>query len=420
MKSIIIACAAVLVAACVFVGAALALRDCEPQDDFELVSPVLDEEAIPDDDNVYVGFVAATNAVKEWERTGEFSSIKPERKAALVATNSEAIALFREAAQREYWLDCSCSENWRNGLCLFSVSAFTKMIHLMHWETESMIEKGQLGAATANVLALAALSKTMQGRAESIVCWLCARQTQSVALDLARRIALSPRTTAENLQELQQMAHSLSDTERNRRNLYNLVGREAFYTFGGARLTLELGSAGKKRTIASLYSYQPNRTQRIYNDIAFRARTLLTNDCCKADWAAFNDEVDGLLSSSYMPNLAGRKLLKAVVPAWEGVAKHAAMGDFAGRATEIVVAAELYRRRNGKRPNSLSALVPEFMPAVPTDPYKPDSALNYDALCGIIWTVGEDGNFNGEKVPGKNSYGLNRRYVVNMDGTKAQ
>ena len=98
-----------LVAACVFVGAALALRDCEPQDDIELVGSVLIDEVIPEEDNIYVGFVAATNAVKEWVRTGEFSSIKPERKAALVATNSEAIALFREAAQREYWLDYSCS-----------------------------------------------------------------------------------------------------------------------------------------------------------------------------------------------------------------------------------------------------------------------------------------------------------------------
>ena len=420
MKSIIIACAAVLVAACVFVGAALALRDCEPQDDFELVKPVLAEEAIPDDDNIYVGFVAATNAVKEWVNTGEFSSIKPERKAALVAANSEAIALFREAAHRKYWLDLSCSVNWRNGLCLFSVSAFAKMIQLMRWETESMIESGQLESAMANVRAMEALSKTMQGRAESIVCWLCARGPQGDALEFARRIALSSNATVAYLQELCRMAHSLSDTERSRRNLYNLVGREAFYTLGGAQLTLERGSAGKKRTIASLYSYQPNRTRRIYNDIAFRARALLTNDYCKADWAAFNAEVDGLLSSSYMPNPVGRVLLQAVVPAWENIAKHAATGVFSARATEIVVAAELYRRQNGKRPDSLSALVPEFMATVPTDPYNPGSALNYDAQRGIIWTVGEDGDFNGDKEPGKDSYGRNCRYVVNMDGTKAK
>ena len=172
MKSIIIVCAAVLVAACVFVAIALALRDCGLQDDLELVDTVLVDEAIPDEDNVYVGFVAATNAVKEWVNTEEFSSIKPERKAALVAANSEAITLFREAAHRRYWRDYSCSENWRNGLCLFSISAFMKMFHLMRWETESKIENGQLGSAMDNVRALAALSGTMQSGAESVICWL--------------------------------------------------------------------------------------------------------------------------------------------------------------------------------------------------------------------------------------------------------
>ena len=69
---------------------------------------------------------------------------------------------------------------------------------------------------------------------------------------------------------------------------------------------------------------------------------------------------------------------------------------------------------------TLFAPVPEFMATVPTDPYNPDSALNYDAQRGIIWTVGEDGDFNGDKEPGKDSYGRNCRYVVNMDGTKAK
>lgn len=399
---------------------ALALMDCGPQDDWDLVGSVLAYEAIPDEDNVYVGFVAATNAVKEWMETGEFSKVKPERKAALVAANSEAISLFREAAHRAYWIDCSCSENRHNGLCFFSVGAFAKMIHLMRWETESKIENGQLGSAMDNVRALAALSGTMQSRAESVLCWLCACRAKGLALDFARSIALSPKATEGTLTELRGMVHSLSDEKRNRQNLYDLVGREAFYTFGGAQLVLERELAGKKSTIVSLYSYQPNRTKRIYNEIAMHARTLLTNDYSKVDWAAFNNEVEGLRSNSYMPNGAGRTLLAAVVPAWENVAKAVATDCFSCRATEIVVAAELYRRRNGKRPFSLSELVPAFLDSVPADPYKPDSPLNYDALCGIIWTVGADGDFNGDKEPGKNSYGRNRRYVIYLDGTKAQ
>ena len=48
--------------------------------------------------------------------------------------------------------------------------------------------------------------------------------------------------------------------------------------------------------------------------------------------------------------------------------------------------------------------------------YFPDK----DCVEGIVWTVGADGNFTGEKQPGKNSYGRNRGYVANLDGSKVE
>lgn len=59
------------------------------------------------------------------------------------------------------------------------------------------------------------------------------------------------------------------------------------------------------------------------------------------------------------------------------------------------------------------------MPRVPDDPFCANAALNYDAVRGIVWTVGENGDFNGEKLPSKDSYGRNFKYVINLDGTKA-
>ena len=45
------------------------------------------------------------------------------------------------------------------------------------------------------------------------------------------------------------------------------------------------------------------------------------------------------------------------------------------------------------------------------------AALRYDKSRGIVWTVGPDRKFNGEKIPGKDSYGRNSGYVVNIDGS---
>lgn len=90
---------------------------------------------------------------------------------------------------------------------------------------------------------------------------------------------------------------------------------------------------------------------------------------------------------------------------------------------------EAAQRKTGAYPKVLAELVPEFMPAVPEDPYAKGKGLKYDVSRGIIWTVGAEGSFNGETVKpradGKyDSYGKygreNRNYVRNIDGTPAK
>ena len=131
------------------------------------------------------------------------------------------------------------------------------------------------------------------------------------------------------------------------------------------------------------------------------------------------DEFDatGTGANRWLPNFGGRGTVLAICPAWDSAARREAQGEFYHAAAEVVVAAERYRRKNGMRPESLSALVPEYMPRVPDDPFGANAALNYDAVRGIVWTVGADGDFNGEKLPGKDSYGRNFKYVINLDGT---
>jgi predicted nucleic acid-binding protein len=102
------------------------------------------------------------------------------------------------------------------------------------------------------------------------------------------------------------------------------------------------------------------------------------------------------------------------------LAERLARDEFVLSAVKVVVAAELYRRKTGRRPESLDALVPEFLPSVPVDPFDHGAALKYDAERGILWTVGPNRDFNGEMQPGKKSYGRNRIYVVNLDGSKVK
>ena len=171
------------------------------------------------------------------------------------------------------------------------------------------------------------------------------------------------------------------------------------------------------------YSYQSDRTRSLGAGLFAKARESLLHDYDTGAWEDLEKEINAATSSPLgrlAPNCGGRAIVLNVMPVWNGFAMKVARGEFELFAAKVVVAAELYRRKTGHRPESLDALVPEFLPSVPTDPFDHGAALKYDAERGIVWTVGVDRNFNGEKQPGKKSYGRNRSYVVNLDGSKVE
>ncbi len=64
------------------------------------------------------------------------------------------------------------------------------------------------------------------------------------------------------------------------------------------------------------------------------------------------------------------------------------------RSTEILLAAEMFRQSHGQYPKTAAALVPEFLPAVPSDPFDSgDQPLPYrlDDAGPTVWSVGENG-----------------------------
>jgi hypothetical protein len=66
------------------------------------------------------------------------------------------------------------------------------------------------------------------------------------------------------------------------------------------------------------------------------------------------------------------------------------------RCSRASLAVERYRLANGALPDSLDALVPKFLNAVPTDPFN-GQPLRYKRLAAgyVVYSVGEDGVDNG-------------------------
>ena len=388
-------------------------RDCEVPSG--LVGP-LDEKIPPPDLNAYVAYVAATNAVREWPEGGEVEPSQ-ERKTALVATNAEALALMREASTRSEWCDTAFRADCLNGF--FSPFNFARMLRMMCWNLEVQIALGRRAEVLESIRAMSLFAVTMRRGAESFIAWRCADSAVQKAMTFASEFANASCATDGDLVALAALLRSLPDVQSQRHSFCMAARRETCYWDAVAGWGEYSAMLIRSHWALARYAYQPNRTRRIYLDLTRRVCDLVERGYDKSDWCGFEDEVKSMISgrNRWFPNYKGRKLLLAICPAWGNLAKAESMSEFYTAAAEVVVAAERYRRKNGVRPESLSALVPEYMPLVPNDPFCANAALNYDAGRGIVWTVGADGDFNGEKLPGKDSYGRAFKYVINLDGT---
>ena len=95
------------------------------------------------------------------------------------------------------------------------------------------------------------------------------------------------------------------------------------------------------------------------------------------------------------PNWYGRQIVSG---ACESAIKFARLtlkcDAMSARFARIIVASQLYARKHGGQyPASLNALVPEFLDAVPKDPFDNEHEIKYDCAGKMIWSVGENRDY---------------------------
>lgn len=86
---------------------------------------------------------------------------------------------------------------------------------------------------------------------------------------------------------------------------------------------------------------------------------------------------------------AGRTLAGISLPNFERAFVKRCYFDFQLEATRLRLAALEYKRDNKQLPPALAALVPEYITAVPADPFD-GKPIRYDPARGLIWSVGID------------------------------
>ena len=137
------------------------------------------------------------------------------------------------------------------------------------------------------------------------------------------------------------------------------------------------------------------------------------------------------------PNWVGNlNFVQRLVPNWQGSRGVVTMLPFLKPCfndnnlnrirPRLVLASEKWRRAHGgENPPSLDALVPDYLAAVPRDPWiKSGEPVKYDASLGVAWSVGKDGKYDyreiAKDIPAAgNKASINgdtQKYAFRLDG----
>ena len=157
------------------------------------------------------------------------------------------------------------------------------------------------------------------------------------------------------------------------------------------------------------YKLHRKTTQKRLADVA---RKALNGEI---DVAAHEDGLYGIFSRNGIGRATVRNFAYTCQLALAGKDRMGPM--FARARTQLVIAAARWRLdHDGEMPPTLDALVPKYLPAVPADPWSKDGKpLNYVAATGVVWSVGESGDFDYSKLPVEKSKRLHGKIGRNVD-----
>ena len=409
MKKMMLALGYVAMLAAVVNLAGCRLYECDV-DSVDVDDALLYEQVpVPDEDNAFIPLIAATNLLHRVEdecADDENESISTEQKDRLLAENAAFFTAVETALRRPRFhstvmgtLDFLNLERTE-----IPLDIMVEYLRLLGMRVERAMEAGDIPMALRHIVILIRFGKLVEEDADTFISLAFAVSIVKSACENLKDIARGQNTTLETLERIAKMLEGLEPSntslERSVKNAYTLA--KAIVELR-PRQNLHFWQLAYAR-----FALHRNETMANLNEITRKAlRGEVASDFCKK-----------LDVGTFTPNSIGILISHEHAENCKAIISMTAEQRFKVRAAQVMVAARRWSRANGGAlPNTLDALVPKFLPSVPTDPFDHVKALNYDSGRGIVWTVGAEGNFNGEKIPGKDSYGRNSGYVVNIDGS---
>ena len=101
-----------------------------------------------------------------------------------------------------------------------------------------------------------------------------------------------------------------------------------------------------------------------------------------------------------LPNGIGNSMGNNTAKLCPFLSSYAKSGRLNRLRPRLVLASEKWRRAHGgENPPTLEALVPDYLAAVPRDPWsKSGESMKYDAALGVVWSIGKDGKYDYREI----------------------
>jgi len=393
----------------------LASRDIPAFDDSDLRVERID---LPAEQNAFTYFAQATNVMywpEEWDLMTNYASgaVGNETIQDLLTKNAETFALLERGLQCERSVPPVV--NSYTSLVSHAVS-WRALGRLLAFKARHERLTGRRAEATTTCCTLLVFADRIQADAGCLIEYLVGTAVFGLAQRQVSDLARDPATPVSELERLAtglaEMGPFVPGLVRSFKAEYRLAA-DLFDQLAAGRVRLgdmiptmpgQSPSWLQRRRMPRFF-LQPNRAKqecaRLYRD-RIRCATLPMAEVKPLESEAMTERPN--LGWLVKPNMVGRMFQRMLLPATDGVFKKKCCAEADLAAMRLVVACRLYQRQEGRWPETLEALVPAYLPAVPADPFD-GKPFRYVPARGIVYSVGKDLKDSGGSmaVPGEDA-----------------
>jgi hypothetical protein len=394
----------------------LACHDDPPPDDAELV---FDRPVIPEDQNAFTLFEKANKALF-WPGEGE------ERD--LIWQVSSGETWDGDLMEHTLADNAKALDLWKQGMALPQLQVpeigdvSVSIKYALRWldltncgmlQSRSLFADGREAEAFENDMRLAEFGRRIEHAKGNLTVYLVGSTVRGMALAHLRQLVSETTLGPEALTKYgARLAPAPADdqamADAYRAEYVAMCGSLRLIAEGRATLTQtqfggateirgNLRSLSERFAIASPYHFKMNRTKALFARdfhlyIELAPKSLAETQSLLKDLKCSVIELEvaiGAQGIAFRPNGTGEAIYCIFMPAMFGaqILDCGTQADLAG--TRLVIALKCFEKARGHLPEKLDELVPDFLDAVPADPFD-GKPMRWSKERKIVWAVGRD------------------------------